>query len=302
MDMIGPLFFFVSFWLYLKASSTWKVKAPSTFQVYYAAPGVMRTFSVIFAALAFFSYELTLVLPLLIVLYDFCFKSPPRGSQEPFGFAQDKSFGFAQDKPSGVTQGRPTPEVIEIRHLRGVLSNRLVLYLPYFLAVAFYFSIRFFVIGRYPGGTNYWIGPGIYDWSRLMTPEIVLKYLKLLAIPSDLSFSHIIRPGFETFLAWVNDPAIFNNYSLLPSLGAAIAILILLFLIFKIRKSQPLLVFSVFWFFIALLPFANIVSQPALLAERYLYIASFGFVLGLSYLSHLSYLRFSRSLSMLFPA
>ncbi|MBW2975596.1 tetratricopeptide repeat protein [Candidatus Woesearchaeota archaeon] len=61
-DLIGIVFFLASFYLYLKAESEGN-KA-----------GWIYPCSAVFAALAFFTYELTLTLPILIVFYDICFK------------------------------------------------------------------------------------------------------------------------------------------------------------------------------------------------------------------------------------
>lgn len=60
LDSIGILFFFLSFYYYLRFE---KEKQSS------------YVFSILFAFLAFFTYELTLTLPILIVLYDICFKN-----------------------------------------------------------------------------------------------------------------------------------------------------------------------------------------------------------------------------------
>ena len=61
-DIIGVIFFLISFYLYLKASSS-----ENQYNIKYVL-------SIIFALFAFLTYELTLTLPLLIILYEFCFK------------------------------------------------------------------------------------------------------------------------------------------------------------------------------------------------------------------------------------
>lgn len=55
-DEIGVLFLFISFYLYVNA------KDQRTY-----------TASIVFSGLAFFTYEITLTLPLILVLYDYCF-------------------------------------------------------------------------------------------------------------------------------------------------------------------------------------------------------------------------------------
>jgi hypothetical protein len=59
LDGWGILFFFIAFYLYLRIEDKKK---------YLLVP------SLLFAVLAFFTYELTLTLPLILVLYDFCFR------------------------------------------------------------------------------------------------------------------------------------------------------------------------------------------------------------------------------------
>ncbi|MBI2327921.1 tetratricopeptide repeat protein [Candidatus Curtissbacteria bacterium] len=238
MDMIGPLFMFGSFYGWVKGrgsresrGSWWKWKVGS----------------VGLAGLAFFSYEMTLILPILILLYEWTI---------------GKNFQF----PISNFQ---------------LFKKRILVYLPYFAAALIYVFIRVFLVGRYPGQANYWIDATSFNWSRFMEPEVILKYLKILFFPINLSFNHVIRPGFDTFLAWVNDPAIFDNYQLWPIFLALIVIAAILVLAFKIRQSLPLLSFGILWFFVALLPFVNILPQPALMAERYLFVASFGFILAI---------------------
>jgi len=61
-DIIAVIFFFASFYLYLRSQSNQQKRR------FYLAT------SVVFAILSFFSYEFALTLPLLIVLYDICFR------------------------------------------------------------------------------------------------------------------------------------------------------------------------------------------------------------------------------------
>src|SRR3989344_4963315 len=49
-----------------------------------------------------------------------------------------------------------------------------------------------------------------------------------------------------------------------------------------IRKRFPIISFSIFWFFICLLPVSYIIPVGPALSERYLYLASFSFCLLLS--------------------
>ncbi len=244
MDMIGPLFMFVSFWLYLKSRTQTNSKRMLTSKYLLV--------SVVLALLAFFSYELTLVLPVLFVVTDWLLMS-------------DR----IQTNPSTSLR----------RNLKRIIAN----YLPYFVAAAFYLLVRVFLIGRGLNEANYWLDSG-FNYSRLMGPEVIIKYISLLFLPVDLSISHIIRPGFETFLNWVNDGAIFDNYSKLPNLLWLFSLIVVFFASFFARRRLPFLTLGVVWFFCSILPVANILAQPTVLSERYVYIASFGYCLVAAWL------------------
>ena len=97
LDGFGILFFFLSFYFYINALKTKRS--------YYIL-------SLLFAFLAFFSYELTLTLPLIVILYDLCFKKiNKKNLYEKIGF-----------------------------------------YLPYFVFVITFFILRLHFIGRIQGG------------------------------------------------------------------------------------------------------------------------------------------------------
>src|SRR3989338_8014226 len=64
-------------------------------------------------------------------------------------------------------------------------------------------------------------------------------------------------------------------------LGAIISFSLLTYAFIK-RKSDTLIPFSVFWFFIALLPLSNLYPINAYMAEHWLYLPSIGFFLILA--------------------
>ncbi len=101
----------------------------------------------------------------------------------------------------------------------------------------------------------------------------VTNYIKLLLLPFNL------YAGYGTKVFNLSDPK------------ALLGILISLFLLiyaFRIRAKNNLVVFSICWFFITLLPQSNLYPINAYMAEHWLYIPSIGFFLvlakGLSYL------------------
>ncbi|MBI2595277.1 tetratricopeptide repeat protein [Candidatus Daviesbacteria bacterium] len=203
-----------------------------------------KMYSYIFAILAFFSYEPALVLIPLLVTYDVLIKKIP---------------------------------------LRETLSN-IKKYLPYLLAGLSFIFIRLVLIGRNPAHFKY-LADSFYHTQLIMT-KVFVKYLSLLIAPFNLSLNHIIDPDFETFNPPVNDFKSFTSQSILDPwvITSILIIATLIFITIKFRNKLPLVSFGLAWIFISFLPYANLVPQPTPLAERYLYIASFGFCLLLGYL------------------
>jgi tetratricopeptide (TPR) repeat protein len=95
----------------------------------------------------------------------------------------------------------------------------------------------------------------------------IAEYVRLLIFPFNLHMEYGLKIfGFK-------DPrVIFGCIILFTSLTYA----------FKKRKSNKLLSFSIFWFFIALLPVSNLYPINAYMAEHWLYLPSLGFFLILA--------------------
>lgn len=106
------------------------------------------------------------------------------------------------------------------------------------------------------------------------------NYIKLLILPFNLHMEY----GQRLFRL-THPMAMLGILILFTSLTYA----------FKIRKTHGLIFFSVFWFFISLLPVSNIWFINAYMAEHWLYLPSIGFFLilakGLSYLYETKKLR-----------
>lgn len=105
-------------------------------------------------------------------------------------------------------------------------------------------------------------------WRILTAPRILMEYVALLLVPFGLRVFHS--------LDFVKHP--FDSAFLFPVLALsgwfAIAI--------GVRRRIPILFLGMMWVMIALLPVAGIavVLQPAMLAERYLYLPSVGVALA----------------------
>lgn len=238
MDSLGILFFFLSFYFYLKVEKE-KFKKST----YLLA-------SLIYAFLAFFTYEMTLVLPLLIILYDF-YKS---------------KFSYKN------------------------LLSRINIHKYYFLLLVVYVLIRIVILGV--GNRATYLGSlwqTTSNQARVGFPEIVKDYIFWLTWPVNLTVSHIIPTNIlYSYLYALHkiDPtakltSLSTNIVFLFPIFYIVATLIIIFIFFK---KYPLIFFALSFFVVSLLSVANIFPQGAAIAERFLYIPSFGFCLLLGIL------------------
>lgn len=228
----GILFFFLSFYFYLVPTR----------------PPLARLASLIFAFLAFFSYELTLTLPFIIIIYDICFKKINRQN----------------------------------------LKRKLIIYAEYIFLFLSFFSLRLLFIG-YLKGADYLAGS--FYLTMLTMTKAVVKYLCLFIFPLNLSINPVLSGGIQanvtnfTNLDPIKAQSIFN-FDILSSI-LIIAILIGIGIV-AIRK-RPIISFSIFFTFIALLPVLNIIPQQLIMAERYGYISSFGIALLIGFIFNFLY-------------
>ncbi|MBI2327917.1 tetratricopeptide repeat protein [Candidatus Curtissbacteria bacterium] len=241
MDMIGVLFMFGSFYGWVKSRGS---------KGSWGSKGLYYWGSVGLAGLAFFTYELTLTLPFMLVLADYALMR------------------------------------------RRISADMVVRLAPYFVAAVIFVVLRAkFVDNPF---ANAIFEDGKFNWLVLLTPKIIIKYLELLILPLNLSINHYFAPGIDTFQTvlysfakHIRQESFFDwqlNGSVIILFGVGVVI-------WRLRKIK-LLIFALLWFLLSLLPVLNILPQPTLAAERYLYVPSFGFVLIISYLSYLVYLRF----------
>lgn len=118
----------------------------------------------------------------------------------------------------------------------------------------------------------------------IVIPNVVLKYVELLLIPSGYSIFHFINPA--------------ENVSFSTFIGPLLLIVAGIILI--ARSGSRLLVFSAAWFGIWLLPALMVLSTfvPAFsfVQERYLYLPSIGFCLAVAIGLDWLYKKFGRSL------
>lgn len=147
--------------------------------------------------------------------------------------------------------------------------------LPFVGLFIFYVFLKWVVLGELSRGGYPFNAP-------YQTFLVVLKawglYLWILAFPLILTHNRMISPGIFSFDEADFDQKLFMAQSVFDrqALVALIAIVILIVLgFFAYRRKKPLAAFCIGWFFLSLLPVAQIVPSSVFYAERYLYGASF---------------------------
>ena len=145
-------------------------------------------------------------------------------------------------------------------------NNILKNYVPLFAIALFYLIIRFNVLGFSGRQETYLAGTFVLTMFTML--KVYINYIWILIYPINLTLFHDIKPATSFF-----------NFEVLISLLFLMGIF---FLTIRYRKHK-LLFFSVFWFFITLIPASNILPLQVFMAERYLYIPSIAFALLISY-------------------
>lgn len=239
LETVGTVFFFASFYLYIKGnSSKFKVKNSKLPSKGQSLLNLKRWhfISIGFAYLAFFSYEMTLTLPLLLIVYEVCFNRKKSLSQK-------------------------------------IANSRL-----YWLGAIIYLFVRTAMLGLI-SRTEY-LGYSFYH-TMLTMVKVFVRYIGLLIAPVNLTANHMLVGDFPSSMLPYDrlDPILNQSLFDLDVLVAITIILSLMLMAIRMLKKQPLISFSIFWFFISLLPVSYIIPHGGAMAEKYLYIASFGFTL-----------------------
>ena len=138
--------------------------------------------------------------------------------------------------------------------------RRWSVYLPYAGVLALYLLLRTTVIG---GGAREALAAAVPLRLRLLTmAKVVVEYLGLLIVPLHLHMERLVRPATSLLV-----PSILASVAVIAGLVAAI--------LAHRRETWPL-GFGLAWFFVALLPVANIVPLSTFMAEHWLYVPSMG--------------------------
>lgn len=237
-DTLGILFYFLSFYFYLK-----KDEDPYKKNIYLFA-------SALYFAISAFFYEMTLTLPLVIVLYEY----------------------------------------VKSKYRLDSLWKNFKIYRHFLLIIIFYLFYRF-VIATIGNRADY-LGQAWYlaaIQARFEMPMIYLRYIKLLVIPQNLTIVHLMPDYLSSFIEQffnLLDPGK-NLLNLSVRMSVAFIFFYLGIIIAFCRMislQNTALFFGLVWFFITLLPASSIQPQGAVMAERFLYIPSFGIIFAASIL------------------
>ena len=215
-DLLGVFLLLLSFFFYIKFSKS-------------GAGGHLIS-SLLLLLLAVFSSEEAITLPLLIILYEFCF------NREKFS------------------------------NKHAIIKNIADNYLPYFIVAIFYLAIRFLVVGLKGRIEEYLAGN--FFLTALTMLKAYVYYIYLLIAPINLTLFHDVKAATAIF-----------DFGVLLSFLALAAVM---FFTLKYNKNKAVF-FPVFWFFITLIPFSNLLPLQVFMAERYLYVPSIAFSLLVSY-------------------
>ncbi|MBD3307938.1 tetratricopeptide repeat protein [candidate division KSB3 bacterium] len=141
-------------------------------------------------------------------------------------------------------------------------------YLPFFL-VSFGGFLIFLWVSRASGIAKSGYHGGSGSATALMMLRVVGEYIGMLLMPRNLSVTYGVAPVESV---WTLD-------FLIPFGVLAAAVVLTVFA----WKRAKLAFFGMGWFFIALLPVANIIPISTVKADRYLYLPSVGFFLALAW-------------------
>ncbi len=124
-----------------------------------------------------------------------------------------------------------------------------------------YLALRFYVTGKMGSGQGWWGGTASSNF--LMMAKATAIYLRLMVLPYGFTLHYMISPVHTLFDAGV----MVSVAVILASVGAIVY--------FHFRNR--LVFFLLLWFYLALVPIANIAPISfSMMAERYIYMASAG--------------------------
>jgi len=149
-------------------------------------------------------------------------------------------------------------------HSTAAIIKRII---PYFVVLGFYIFLRKMVLNEIVYN-NFFYGGSLYATFLTMS-RVIVFYIRLLFLPVCLKLEYV----FPISISFLGKPS---------PVFSILIIFLIIFAAIKTAKRSKLIFFSIFSFFIMLLPVSQLIPLRILMAERYLYFASFGFCLFLA--------------------
>ncbi len=136
------------------------------------------------------------------------------------------------------------------------------------IVCAAYMAIRASITGRMSTNQGWWGGTAYSNF--LMMAEATAAYIRLMVLPYGFTFHYIIDPVYSIFAPKV--------------VVSLVVILASVVLIIYSHFRNRLVFFSLVWFYLGLVPIANIIPISfSMMAERYIYVPSAGPIIAAGY-------------------
>ena len=214
---LATLFYLLALTLYVKSRLLQQQGgSPLARKLFYCA-------SLVAAIMAMFTKEVTITLPLMILLYEFCFLK--------------------------------TKERLNWKPLIPFLVTLLIIPLTMFLTKSVDFMGMKMALGN---------PPDISSWQYLLTQfRVMVTYLRLLFIPVNQNLDYYYP--------------ISKNLLDLSTLASLVFLIFILTIAVRIFSKHRLISFSIFWFFLTLLPESSVIPIKDVIFEHRLYLPMVGF-------------------------
>ena len=146
---------------------------------------------------------------------------------------------------------------------RGLLQRRWMPWILYIAIAIIFLWTRTAVLGQV-AQQEYYYG-GSFQTTLFTMFRVIAYYLKLLVFPINLCGDYLQYP-------------LSYDFDMLVAASACLLVISLIVALWQIKKT-PLISVGIAFFFLTLLPVLNIVPVKILIAERFLYVPSFGIIL-----------------------
>jgi len=221
------------------------------------------------AVLAMFTKEMTITLPLMVLMYEQCFLKTKKSINPSAEFPRFKPGDECEAASGGnpranksvmgdiVTKKKGAPDFSPGGSTKKYLIVAILLFMP--LTMLLTKSVDFFHMKRISEDGSYGAPLGYI----LTQFRVMVTYSRLLFMPlnQNLDYDYPISKSLLEF----------------PTLASFIFLIILLVMAFRMFGKYRLLSFSIFWFFLTLLPESSIIPIKDVIFEHRLYLPMVGY-------------------------